>query len=295
VTNFAEVLTHEVGHTIGLAHSSQNPNEPNPLLKQAIMYYMAHDNGRGATLNQWDTNVCNQIHPRNTPPYNYDRLLDGVSSPNPLPSPEVNTVEVRGYDLQGGPLTLATTDATTYAGAFSVINSNFTYTFNAWYGDEPRLDPTTNEFYDVIYARYSDGTNAAPYATIRLLSINSDSYSEGVPDWWRTTYFGSTDPSAGPNRHATDDYDGDGYSNLAEWRLGSDPTDPASNLRITSFNLTNIQWQAKPYELYELYGSTNLTHWTRAMNPVVPTNAPASVAPATNAGPREFFRVLKVP
>ena len=38
ITNFAEVLCHEIGHTIGLAHSSQNPNEPSSYLKQAIMY-----------------------------------------------------------------------------------------------------------------------------------------------------------------------------------------------------------------------------------------------------------------
>ena len=89
--------------------------------------------------------------------------------------------------------------------------------------------------YDDIYARYSDGVNASPYARILVISFSPDSYSEGIPDAWRSTYFGSIDPSAGPNRHANDDFDGDGYSNLQEYLLGSDPTDRTSNLRITSF------------------------------------------------------------
>src|SRR5262249_31931214 len=135
----------------------------------------------------------------------------------------------------------------------------------------------------------------SPWVTIRVVWLALDSFNEGIPDDWRTTYFGDSDPSAGLKRHALDDYDGDGLNNLTEFRLGSDPTDKTSNLRITSFGITNIQWQAKPYELYEIYTSTNLTSWVRAMNPITASDVVGSATISTNASRRQFFRMQKVP
>ena len=125
-----------------------------------------------------------------------------------------------------------------------------------------RADPAGNSAYDRHLRAILRWHQRLALCQIRVISFNPDSYSEGIPDAWRTTYFGSADPSAGPNRHANDDFDRDGFSNVQEYLLGSDPTDSSSNLRITSFGTTNIQWQAKGYEVYELYSSTNLTVWT---------------------------------
>ena len=43
-------------------------------------------------------------------------------------------------------------------------------------------------------------------------------------------------------------------ANVTEWLLGSVPTNKNSNLRITSISATNLQFDAKPYELYEFNG-----------------------------------------
>jgi hypothetical protein len=297
IATLTEVLCHEIGHTIGLTHSSQNYSEPNPILKQAIMYYMAHADGRGAALNSFDTNVCRQIHPLgNTPPCCYDRFLDIVTtSTRPLNVPGVNSAQVRGYDLQNSPLTLVTAGATASYGTFSVSGSNITYVPKAFYGDTARLDPATGSYYDILYARYSDGTNASPYSSIRVISFAMDSYSEGIPDSWRLSYFGNKNPSTGTKHHAADDADGDGYSNLQEYLFGSNPTNRTSNLRITSFKTTTLQWQARGYEVYELLCSTNFTTWTRVVSPLVPTNSTGAASGYCKASPRQFYRIQKVP
>jgi hypothetical protein len=220
--------------------------------------------------------------------------LDAVTTSDPISVPGINSVEVRSYALQTTNLTLATADATSANGLFSTVGSVMSYVPAGSFSG-PRVDPAGNSAYDRCYARYSDGISSSPYAMIKIISLNPDSFSEGIPDDWRTTYFGSADPSAGPNRHANDDFDSDGFTNLQEFLLGSDPTDRNSNLRITSFGTTNIQWQAKGYEVYELYGSTDLVAWTRAINPIVPTDSAGTATGFTTGAPRQLFRLQRVP
>jgi hypothetical protein len=58
---------------------------------------------------------------------------------------------------------------------------------------------------------------------------NASSWGDGIPDAWRTTYFGSlTDPLSA----ADADPDGDGFSNLAEFKAGTAPRDAASRLQL---------------------------------------------------------------
>lgn len=75
-TNLAEVITHELGHTIGLGHSSENSKEPNAVLKEATMFYLAHFDGRGAALRSDDIAGVRSLYPATVPSPDADG--DGV-------------------------------------------------------------------------------------------------------------------------------------------------------------------------------------------------------------------------
>ncbi|MBI3851777.1 MAG: hypothetical protein HY298_16100 [Verrucomicrobia bacterium] len=302
LSTFTEVLCHEIGHSLGMAHSSEDPNEPtgSPLY-ESIMYYLAHADGRGATLGSYDPPVIQQAHPQaNTPPYTYPRVLD-ITSASTTPSVEgINEVEPRGYDLQTTNLSLATTNDTASNGTFARAGNRLQYTPSGFFSDSGRLDPAGSSYWDQIDFRYSDGTNASPYVSVRILSFNADSHpfptSDGVPDNWMSTYFGNPDPAAGANRGANQDNDGDRLTNLQEYIAGMDPTSGSSAQRITLLSSNSLQWQAKPYELYELQGSTNLTTWTRVLNPILPTTSTGTATGFFNSAlPRQYFRIQKVP
>lgn len=294
--SFEEVLCHEIGHVLSMAHSSENPSEANTTLKQAIMYFQIHADGRGASLGSYDPPVVQQAYPmNNTPPWSYDRYMDIVTQPSGAPNiTGINQIEVRGYDRQTTNLTITLVSSTTSAGAFSVQGTTLKFTPSGFFG-AARFDPSTGSYYDNAFVRFSDGTNRSPYIEVRVVSLLADQNpggtSDGLPDNWVAQYFGSASASINPNADA----DADGISNLNEFRLGTNPTNANSVLRFTAITASSLAWFATPYDLYEVQATTDFTNWFRAGNPVVPTTTNGSFTNFPSSTNRLFFRVLRVP
>lgn len=83
----------------------------------------------------------------------------------------------------------------------------------------------------------------------------------GIPQEWMGGYFGN-DSFAWPSPYV--DTDGDGASNLQEFRAGTDPTDANSVLRTRLTSAAQglyLNWNTQPGLVYQVVSTTNMTTW----------------------------------
>lgn len=302
-----EVLAHELGHVLGLAHSSETVGETDNNLSEALMYFLIHDDGRGAALGNFDRTTVSQSYPtNNTPPAAFDRILYAVSHVNQAtngPAPAVagiNDAEFAPFDLQSTNLTLQLVSTTTNFGTFSVEGLKVKYQVDG-FRSGATADPLDNSRYDEATITFSDGTNLS--ATVKLLvkALMTDRFpanaSDGLPDAWMNQFFGNADPSQIPGFSASGDPDGDGISNLDEFRIGTNPTDGSSALMFipTTQNET-LNFASTIGELYQIEVTTNFNSWILAALPVQATNTNTVVTNFLgNIGDLGFFRLQRVP
>ncbi|HEY8961128.1 MAG TPA: matrixin family metalloprotease, partial [Luteolibacter sp.] len=308
--NFKQVLTHELGHALGLAHSSENSSEPNAILKSATMYYTASNDGRGAALTIYDQDRIAFGYPTtNRPPYTIDRLIPGVTcgllSSLPL-VPGCNQIRLKAVDYEGASTTPTLMSATNVAGAMTLNGNTLKFVPSGNFLDSLLTDLQISQGYNYGKAivQFSDGVNLSRAAVCTVSSIYQDTTpSDGLPDSWMMANFGTKAVGAvGSGRNPDDDPDKDGLTNRLEFYLRTNPNSAASGRLVTSYNPATKQFTFIPQQFapYAIEASTSLTSssWTtRRVVTRFDTSTSAYSIPVNSAAPpaQEYYRVVVGP
>lgn len=161
--------------------------------------------------------------------------------------------------------------------------------FDRWTGDTAGLiNPNAAE--TTFRMPASNVTLTATYRTI-------DSVGDGLPDRWRSEYFGGDGTTTFALSESTADPDGDGADNLAEYIAGTDPNDSKSVFRIEDFAVNNstaaFRFAAVNGRRYTVLSNSDLVspNWTPVIQSIIGDGLNKSIALDATGLPKAFFRL----
>lgn len=185
---------------------------------------------------------------------------------------------------------------TGYAYGANIGWINFEQTFG-----QPRVSLTSGYLSGYIWSANVGWIRLRPSKAdyVRTLTIASgpDTDADGIPDAWEFENYGKLNVLNG-----TDDYDGDGVSDLDEYLADTDPTSDADYLAITDFQTSGttnwVTWPVKTTRLYTLEYTTALsngTSWVEGTS-FIPASGPDTTeeVPGVTDSSR-FYRVKAAP
>jgi len=121
-----------------------------------------------------------------------------------------------------------------------------------------------------------------------------DTDADGMDDDWEMAYFNIL------SRDGTGDFDGDGWTDLQEFRAGTDPTDRGSILRVLTIDSLDgrtrtILWTAQPGRAYRVQFKRDVmdADWVDLPGIVTATGTTGSKEDTSAVGQlRRFYRVV---
>ncbi len=153
----------------------------------------------------------------------------------------------------------------------------------------------------VLFQSFADDLTTGDYNFSRDIFMvhigGPDSDGDGMEDDWEISYFNTL------SRNGTSDLDGDGATDLAEFRAGTDPTDVGSIFRvitITSLNggQTRLVWSSFPGRSYRAQYKDGVgdSAWIDLPGVITPIGTTASTTDES-PGPhvQRFYRVMLLP
>ena len=125
----------------------------------------------------------------------------------------------------------------------------------------------------------------------RIAPVGNDSDADGMDDTWETDFFGGL---AAANGGPSEDFDGDGTTNVTEFRLGLIPNDGTSRFAITQGVAGLMTWPSAEGLTFVVERSTTLGTWG-AIGTVPGTAGTASFSDPSPPTGAAFYRVALQP
>ena len=161
----------------------------------------------------------------------------------------------------------------------------------------PEISLSTGRLSGFAYSAncgWIDLASATAFVQTDTIRPGADTDGDGIADAYEFTY---TNPDSLAVLTATGDADGDGESDVQEYLANTNPRDPTSALRITTFNTTSpafsLTWTSNAARRYRIENKTDLlaATWTLTLDNILPDGVTTTRAGASAASPQRFFRV----